>query len=294
MITQQPEASHYAWGDSGSERDRLRGQAERLELLTRRFLQDSGIRPGMDVLELGGGPGAVTEILADLVGPSGQVLALERSEAMLDEARQRLGHRRNVDWLLCDIQSLPDLPGAFDALVGRLILTHLSDPVAALTRAAAFLRPGGVAAFQEADFSLCDALLARQHDRLPLVCQVNAWIQHGSRHSTMDRHLGLKLPEVFAAAGFLPPTVQMHTEIYRGVSVPRIRDTVTILRNLLASPGASGLAAHEVEVDTLEQRLLAETRSANAVQARASITSACSRKPAASSPPLPLGERGEG
>lgn len=281
MITQQPEASHYAWGDSEPERDRLRGQAERLELLTRRFLQDAGIQPGMDVLELGGGPGAVTEILADLVGPSGQVLALERSEAMVREARQRLAHRSNVDWLLCDIQELPDLPGAFDALVGRLILTHLSDPVAVLRHAAAFLRPGGVAAFQEADFSLCDALLARQHDRLPLVSRVNAWIQHGSRHSTMDRHLGLKLPEVFAAAGFLPPTVQMHTEIYRGVSVPRIRDTVTILRNLLASPGASGLAAQEVEVDTLEQRLLAETQAANAVQARASITSACSRKPVA-------------
>lgn len=48
------------------------------------FLRQFGLRPGQAALELGSGPGFWTLPLADLVGPTGMVWALDVSQEMLD------------------------------------------------------------------------------------------------------------------------------------------------------------------------------------------------------------------
>ena len=71
--------------------------AERLRILhglygpgTHRVLLASGLRRGMRVADLGCGVGLVTALLAELVGPEGQVVGLDASAAQLAEARQRM------------------------------------------------------------------------------------------------------------------------------------------------------------------------------------------------------------
>ena len=52
--------------------------------MTQRTLLDAGISPGMRVLEVGCGGGEVTELLADIVGPSGSVVAIDHNQKALD------------------------------------------------------------------------------------------------------------------------------------------------------------------------------------------------------------------
>src|SRR5262245_958267 len=57
---------------------------------TRRVLLEAGLKPGMSVADLGCGVGMVTALLAELVGPEGQVVGVDFSAAQLAEARERL------------------------------------------------------------------------------------------------------------------------------------------------------------------------------------------------------------
>ena len=50
----------------------------------------------------------------------------------------------------------------FDAVVGRHILLYAADQVTALRAVARHLRPGGMVAFQEFDFSLSESLMANE------------------------------------------------------------------------------------------------------------------------------------
>lgn len=273
--------SKYALGDSASERARLKQQAQRLAPLSERFLADAGLRSGMHVLELGGGSGYFTRLIAERVGPTGHVVVLERSEAMLNEARENL-HAwglSHVECHHCDLETnVPKLTASFDALAGRLILTHLTQPVNVLTQCLEYVKAEGVAAFQEADTTLAEVLLEQHRYELPLVYQITRWIKLAEEGSSRNPHLGRELFEVYRRAGLPTPTVQMHTELQSGVSASRVQSTLVLLGNLLPELERRGITAAEIGFETLEARLTAETASSRAVQAHTSIVSAWTEK----------------
>src|SRR5258707_6426475 len=86
-----PEAAPpaYALGHSERELQRLAVQARLVEPITRRFLVEAGIAPGMRVLDVGSGVGDVAFLAAKLVGQSGEVVGTDRSTAALAVARRR-------------------------------------------------------------------------------------------------------------------------------------------------------------------------------------------------------------
>jgi SAM-dependent methyltransferase len=57
---------------------------------TRHVLLEAGLRPGMCVADVGCGVGMVTALLAELVGPKGQVVGIDASGAQLAVANERL------------------------------------------------------------------------------------------------------------------------------------------------------------------------------------------------------------
>src|SRR5260370_6899715 len=108
---------------------RLQKQAELWHPATRRFLEDVGIKAGMKVLDVGTGVGDVALLLADRVGPDGQVIGVDSNPAGLDLARRRAEAApfTNASFVPRDITHMT-FASQFDAIVGRFIFQHLSGP----------------------------------------------------------------------------------------------------------------------------------------------------------------------
>ncbi|MCF6744039.1 methyltransferase domain-containing protein [Blastococcus sp. KM273128] len=111
------------------------------------------LRPGLDLLDVGCGPGTITVDLAARVAP-GRVLGLDVSADPLGEARaaaERAGVA--VTFAVGDVYAL-DLPDAsFDVVHAHQVLQHLTDPVAALREMARVCRPGGLVAVRDVDYA---------------------------------------------------------------------------------------------------------------------------------------------
>src|SRR5215470_16323318 len=140
----------YVLGHSDFEIERLQIQAAVLAGITRRLIRESNIQPGMRVLDIGCGAGDVSMLLAEAVGPSGHVVAIDREARAVETARSRAaaaGHR-NIEAVLATDDNIP-IARPFDAALGRYVLIHHRDPVAMIRRAASAVRPGGVVAFHE-------------------------------------------------------------------------------------------------------------------------------------------------
>ncbi|MGY1719947.1 methyltransferase domain-containing protein [Blastococcus sp. SYSU DS0552] len=111
------------------------------------------LRPGLDLLDVGCGPGTITVDLAARVAP-GRVLGLDVSPDPLDEARASAARAGvAVTFAVGDVYSL-DLPDAsFDVVHAHQVLQHLTDPVAALGEMARVCRPGGLIAVRDVDYA---------------------------------------------------------------------------------------------------------------------------------------------
>lgn len=92
------------------------------------------------VADLGCGTGALTAELAPHVR---EVIAVDRSAAMLRAARRRAGAAENVEWHEADLGALPLADGRCDAALLVLVLAYQEDPAPVLSEAARILRPGG-------------------------------------------------------------------------------------------------------------------------------------------------------
>ena len=100
------------------------------------------IPPGGIVLDVGCGPASVTASLARATGPSGLVLGLDLSEAMLARAvRAETGPQ--IGFLHADAQRLPLRDATVDAVVSMAVLQLIPEPAAALAEMTRVLRPGG-------------------------------------------------------------------------------------------------------------------------------------------------------
>lgn len=134
-------------GSPDVERARLRLLEEYHDPLTAGQLDAIGVGAGWRCLDVGAGGGSVTRMLADRVGSTGSVLAVDLDTSELDGlARDRVTVRR-LD-LLSD-----ELPQArFDLVHARLLLMFLSPRLGALQRLVSAARPGGWVASMAPDF----------------------------------------------------------------------------------------------------------------------------------------------
>ncbi len=245
--------SGYVLGHSDGELARLEQQAETFSQETDDILRRAGIRAGMRVLDIGCGAGDVAMATARMVGPEGEVVGIDDAGSALFLARARAradgaAHGR-VRFEQADVLDYePD--GAFDALVGRFILMHLSDPAAALQRLTGFLRPDGVVAFIEMDISEAGA----QPD-LPLLDKCISWIIRTYDKVGVEPNMGSKLYATFRAAG-LEPRLHGSCKIESGPNSITYDFAAETLRTLVPAMEEFGIAStEEVGVDILADRL---------------------------------------
>jgi len=111
------------------------------------------LRPGMDLLDVGCGPGSITIDLAEAVAP-GRVRGVELAEDALQQARKDAAERGlTVDFATDDAYALSDPDDSYDVTHAHQVLQHLSDPVSALREMRRVTKPGGVVAVRDADYA---------------------------------------------------------------------------------------------------------------------------------------------
>lgn len=116
-----------------------------LHRVWKRFLQlKANVRPGMRCLDIAGGTGDVSRLLAGDVGPTGQVWLTDINGSMLTVGRDRL---LDEGYLLpaaqCDAEKLPFPDGYFDLVTVAFGLRNMTHKDAALAEMYRVLKPGG-------------------------------------------------------------------------------------------------------------------------------------------------------
>ena len=104
----------------------------------------------MSVLDVGCGPGSITNDLAGMVAP-GPVVGLDSAQSAVDAAVAAFG-RDGVEFVRGEVGMLPFADGAFDVVHAHQVLQHLTDPIAALGEMARVCRAGGLIAARDADY----------------------------------------------------------------------------------------------------------------------------------------------
>jgi len=109
------------------------------------MLDAARLQPGEVVLDVGCGHGTTTLEAAERVAPSGRVVGVDISAAMLEPARQRVAAAglENIELLHADAQLHAFEAASFDAVISRFGLMFFEDPQQAFTNLAHALRPGG-------------------------------------------------------------------------------------------------------------------------------------------------------
>jgi len=133
----------------------LSDEASRLRLLeaiadprSMRLLGDLDIQPGWQCVELGAGGGSMAMWLADQVGDTGSVMAVDREVTLLDHLRER----SNVTIVEASIEDLALPPGSLDLIHSRNVLMHIDSADEIIARLVDALRPGGALLLEEADY----------------------------------------------------------------------------------------------------------------------------------------------
>jgi SAM-dependent methyltransferase len=212
---------------------------------------------------------------AEIVGPTGSVVGIERDPAAVELARRRT-KAASVEFRVGDVQTLEGIEGGFDAVVGRLILMFLPDPAAALRRAATLVRPGGLVCLHEADLQyLCAS------PRTPLWDQAHAWFLTALEKSGIERRMGPSLFTAFRAAGLPEPHLLVETFAAGGPDAPAWgwANVIAAAVPLMEQTGVATRA--EVAPETLASRLQAETLACNGCVIGPLMTGAWATLPAA-------------
>ncbi len=139
----------YVHGYDAREAQRLRDQASSLvELLH----HDTRYPAGSTVLEAGCGVGAQTVTLA-ANSPGARITSIDISDASLAAARAAVAATgaTNVSFQRADLFDLPFPAQSFDHVFVCFVLEHLAEPVEALRRLQAVLKPGGTLTVIEGD-----------------------------------------------------------------------------------------------------------------------------------------------
>jgi len=165
-----------------------------------RAWSSAGLAPGARVVDVGAGPGFASLDLAEIVGESGQVLAVERSGRFLSLLAAEAQARGHAQLRTAELDLMRDaIPASgFDAAWCRWVACFVPDPALLVRRMAECLRSGGTAVFHEYVEYHSYGLLPPSAPVEAFVDAVfEAWRAHGR-----DPDIARVLPRPLVDAGF--------------------------------------------------------------------------------------------
>ena len=173
-----------------------------------------------------------------------------------------------------DITKLP-YAGEFDAVIGRLIVLYLGDPVAGMKAFRGYVKPGGLVYFQEFGRPQMTSL-----PLVPLHDQARAWIEAAFERGKIELYMGMRLAGLYRAAGLPAPSMLGMARIETGPDSSVYEYMAQTVRSLLPLIEKTGVAtAEEVGIDTLAARMREQAVAANAVLRVPELIAAWTRVP---------------
>lgn len=185
--------------DIAFQAERLRQQAQAVRGMEAGILRSAGIQPGHDVLEMGCGPGFVSDLLAELA-PQGSLTVVEPSATLLAQVEGNVRNKpaRGLFRIQAYGDRLPIPDSSIDFSYARFVLQHIPRPETVISEIHRALRPGGHFCAVDSDDGL--VVLYPEDARVNQLLHTAQTIQ-AARGG--DRFIGRKLPNMMTGAGFV-------------------------------------------------------------------------------------------
>lgn len=193
----------YRFGYTQEEIERLRFQHQVWAKENQRLISRAGFSTGATLVDLGCGPGYTTLDLAQIVGLSGKVIAVDRdgetSLPLLKARAETLGFF-NIETRAENLEIFDLKEKSVDGVYGRWVLMYLPEVMVKplIDRIAKWLRPGGVCALTE----FCNYRNIHIHPKsnyLPEIAE--ALIQAVTGKRGCNPEIGNNLPGLLCSAG---------------------------------------------------------------------------------------------
>jgi len=195
--------------------------ASALAFVSRRTLQSHGaffidyLKEGMQVIDVGCGPGSITVGIAKRIG-AGSVVGVDLSAsqvALASQASVRLG-LSNARFRVASAYDLPYEDGQFDALFSHALIEHLGEPLRAMREFFRVLKPGGVMGVVTPDWG--GFLVGPLSPKLVAAIDAFKALQIGNGG---DVTVGHKLSQYAVDAGFQEVAQRARYENFEPVSI---------------------------------------------------------------------------
>ena len=239
---------HHGVGQNGLSRRVVLNQL--INQNTHQFLINSGLKKGMRVLDVGCGAGFMSIAIAEAVGPTGKVIAMDNSPEQLEIAQELLlGYDLpQLEFVQKSVGDLVNLEEKFDFVYSRFLLVHLQNPYAMIKAIYDLLDDDGIFA--------CESAILGHEFCFPEDDAFNRWreLNHNVfKAMGKDPQTGKKLHNMMFDAGFTDLTGKLYQPV---LTTKRQREEMLLNDLLEQAPTfiAMGLATQE-EIDELESEL---------------------------------------
>lgn len=189
----------YALKLSDAELARYRFMAETAARTEADLWARAGVVEGAAVADVGCGPGAVSAVLAGVVGPAGRVVAVDRDPEVVEAARATVTRAGldNVSFGVGEAGDTGIAPQSVDVVMIRHVLAHNGSRAEAIVaHAATLVRPGGTVYLADIEVG---GLSMRPAD--PDVDDLNDRYRRWHEQQGNDLSIGLRLGELLRTAG---------------------------------------------------------------------------------------------
>lgn len=159
-----------------------------------------GLCDNSKILEIGSGPGFVTERLLNEF-PRSAVVCLDIDDVLLSIARKRLSNYDNKRLFILkgDVMNMKLKDNLFDFVIIRFVYQHLKDPVTASKEIFRVLKPGGKVIITDIDngiWGVCEPEVKNLRDNMSKLTNMQ-------NSGGGDRNIGRKLLKILKVSGFI-------------------------------------------------------------------------------------------
>lgn len=144
------ESNAYILGTEWEELNRLGIQHQVWASEAQASWRSAGFTAGDTLLDLGSGPGFCTRELAYIVGNTGKVIGLDKSQSYIDFLNQTAqANHLNMEGICVDFNDIQFEDNSLDGVYCRWALAWFAKPKEVLTKVYKALKPGGKMVFHE-------------------------------------------------------------------------------------------------------------------------------------------------